>query len=91
MWKDPRLPATLCRLLAIVAIAAPVAFGQVPQARDAEDLSSLRQAAERGDATVSDLTAPRGLIMDEPVEPGSSLATLFAEGEPVPEGGPYDL
>ena len=47
--------------------------------------------AERGDATVSDLTAPRGLIMDEPVEPGSSLATLFAEGEVVPEGGPYDL
>ena len=45
--------------------------------------------AERGDATVSDLTAPRGLIMDEPVEPGSSLATLFAGVRARSEGGPY--
>jgi DNA-directed RNA polymerase subunit beta' len=47
--------------------------------------------AERGDATVSDLTAPRGLIMDEPVEPGSSLPTMFGEGDLIPEGGPVDL
>ncbi|MEZ4278165.1 MAG: DNA-directed RNA polymerase subunit beta' [Myxococcota bacterium] len=47
--------------------------------------------AERGDATVSDLTAPRGLIMDEPVEPGSSLPTMFGEGDLAPEGGPFDL
>ena len=48
--------------------------------------------AERGDATVSDLTTPRGLIMDEPVEPGSSLPTMFApDGEIAPEGGTHDF
>ena len=48
--------------------------------------------AERGDVSVSDLTKARGLIMDEPVEPGSSLATMFpADGEIASEGGPSDL
>jgi hypothetical protein len=29
--------------------------------------------------------------MDEPVEPGSSLPTMFGEGDLIPEGGPVDL